>query len=57
MESIIDPTEQDQNSLNQFLDYMATNPNAAVRFHASDMILHADTDVLYLTEPQARSRA
>ena len=57
MESIIDPTEQDYTSLNQFLDYMATNPNAAVRFHASDMILHADTDVLYLTEPQARSRA
>ena len=34
---------------------MATYPNAVVRFHASDMILCADTDDSYMTEPEARS--
>ena len=36
---------------------MATNPNAVVIFHASDIVLRADTDALYLTEPEAYSRA
>ena len=36
---------------------MATHPNAVVRFHASDMILRANTDASYLTEKQARSLA
>ena len=36
---------------------MATYPNAVVRFHASDMILRADTDASYLTEPEALSHA
>ena len=36
---------------------MATYPNAVVQFHASDMILRAGTDGLYLTEPQAHSSA
>ena len=44
-------------NVHQFLDYMATNPNVVVRFHASDMILRADTNASYLTEPEARSRA
>ena len=57
MESIIDSTEQDDNNENQFLDYIATHPNAVVRFHASDIILYANTNVSYLNEPQARSCA
>ena len=35
---------------------MATNPNAVVRFHASYIILRADNNASYLTEPEARSR-
>ena len=34
---------------------METYPNAVVQFHASDMILRADTNASYLTEPQERS--
>ena len=56
MSTINDPTEQDEKKMHQFLDYIATNPNAVVIFHASDMILCADTDALYLTGPEARSR-
>ena len=56
MSTINDPTEQDEKNMHQFLDYIATNPNAVVIFHASDMILCADTDALYLTGPEARSR-
>ena len=35
---------------------MAIYPNAVVRFHASDMILRADINASYLTEPEACSR-
>ena len=30
------------------LDYLATYPHTTVRFHASDMILHIDSDTTYL---------
>jgi hypothetical protein len=33
----------------QILDYCATNPEANVRFQASDMILHIDSDASYLS--------
>ena len=36
---------------------MATDPNFAVQFHASDMIIKTDNDASYLTEPQAHSYA
>jgi hypothetical protein len=39
------------------LNYCATHPNAVVRYHASDMILHIDSDASYLSLPEARSRA
>ena len=38
------------------LDYAATHPNAVVRFRASDMLLHIDSDASHLCEPKARSR-
>lgn len=38
------------------LNYAATNPNATVRYHASDMVLHIHADASYLSEPQAKSR-
>ena len=51
-----EPIEKYEKNVHQLLDYMATNPNALVIFHASDMILHADTDASYLTKPEACSR-
>ena len=38
-----------------FLYSMATHLDAIIQFHTSDIILHADTNALYLTEPQSRS--
>ena len=55
METRNDLTEQDEKYFHQFLDYMATYPNAVVIFQASDIILDADTNVSYLSEPEARS--
>ena len=39
------------------LDYLATHPDAAIRYRASDMILAFDTDASYLSEVGAKSRA
>ena len=36
---------------------MATHLDAIIQFHTSDIILHADTNASYLTEPEARSCA
>ena len=41
----------------QLLDYLATHPDAAIRYHASDMILAFDTDASYLSEMDGKSRA
>ena len=35
------------------LDYVATHPDAKIRYRASDMILQIHTDVSYLSEPKA----
>ena len=32
----------------QLLDYLATHPDAAIRYHVSDMIIAFDTDTSYL---------
>ena len=36
---------------------MHSNPNAVIRFYASDMILNLHSDASYLTAPKGRSRA
>jgi hypothetical protein len=41
----------------QLMDYLATHPNATVRFHFSDMILHVHLDESYLSKANARSQA
>ena len=38
------------------MDYAHTYPNATIRYHASDMYLHIDSDAEYIVHPQARSR-
>jgi hypothetical protein len=49
-------TEKTKAATNQMLDYLATHPYAAIRYHASDMILHIHSDASYLSVSNARSR-
>jgi hypothetical protein len=49
-------TEKTQAATNQLLDYLATHPDAAIRYHASDMILHIHSDLSYPSVSNARSR-
>jgi hypothetical protein len=49
-------TKKTQAATNQLLDYLATHPDATIRYHASDMILNIHSDVLYLSVYNARSR-
>ncbi len=46
-----------QKACHQLLDYVATHPNAGIRFYASDMILAAHTATSYLSEPGGKNRA
>jgi hypothetical protein len=39
------------------LNYAASNPDATLRYHASDMILQVQSDASHNSEPKARSRA
>jgi hypothetical protein len=50
-------TENTMLKTKQLLDYLATNPNAMVRFQASDMILNIHSNASYLLEANAHSRA
>jgi hypothetical protein len=38
-------TEKTQAATNQLLDYLATHPDATIKYHASDMILHSTLNV------------
>jgi hypothetical protein len=48
-------TEKTQAATNQMLDYLATHPDATIRYHASDMVLHIHSDAYYLLVSNARS--
>jgi hypothetical protein len=49
-------TEKKQSAADQLLDYLATYPDATIRYNASDMILHIHSDAYYLSVSHARSR-
>jgi hypothetical protein len=49
-------TEKTQAATNQLLDYLETNPDATIRYHALDMILHIHSDASYLSVSNACSR-
>ena len=38
------------------MDYLYTHPDAYIRFYASDMVLHVDSDAAYLVLPKVKSR-
>ena len=50
------PTQKTKLAAQQLMDYLATYPHAYVRYYASDMVLHVDSDAAYLVAPKARSR-
>jgi hypothetical protein len=49
-------TENTMDALIHLLDYAATHPDAAIRFHKSAMILYVHGNRSYLSKPKARSR-
>jgi hypothetical protein len=49
-------TEKTQAATNQMLDYLATHPDATIRYHASNMILHIHRDASYLSVSNAQIR-
>ena len=50
------PTQELDDAVTHFLHYAATWPNAGIRYHKSDMVLHCQADGSYLSEPNAGSR-
>jgi hypothetical protein len=42
-------TAKTKAATNQFLYYLVTHPDATIRYHASDMILHIHSDASYLS--------
>jgi hypothetical protein len=49
-------TNKTQTSTDQLLNYLATHPDATIRYHASNMILHIHRDASYLSVSNTRSR-
>ena len=49
-------TKDTASTVTHLLNYAATHPEATIRFHKNDMILHGHSDASYLNEPDARSR-
>ena len=47
------PTLTTKRRTEHLLDYLATNPDATLRYDASDMILVLETDAAYLVQPEA----
>ena len=51
------PTEDTLKQTKQLLDYVASQDEAVLTYHASEMKLAVHSDASYLSEPKARSRA
>jgi hypothetical protein len=49
------PTKHTMQGITKLLNYAASNPEASLRYHASDMCLWIDSDASYLSESNARS--
>jgi hypothetical protein len=50
-------TEKTMGRCIQLLEYLASNSEAKVRYHASEMVMNIHLDASYLSETKARSRA
>ncbi len=53
----IKATEKTMGRCIQLLDYLASNLEVKVRYHASDMVMNIHSDASYLSKMKARSRA
>jgi uncharacterized coiled-coil protein SlyX len=42
-------TEKTQATMDQLLDYLVAHPDATIRYHASNMILHIHSDASYMS--------
>ncbi len=51
------PTKDRMQQTLQLLDYLATQEDAVLSYHASNMVLVVHSNASYLSEPKARSRA
>ena len=51
------PTEDTLNRTKHFLDYVASQEDTVLTYHASNMVLTAHSDTGYSNIPQARIRA
>ena len=49
-----EPIEKKDEDMVQLLNYCASNPDAIIRYHASDMVLHVSSNASYVSEPNAR---
>jgi hypothetical protein len=49
-------TEKTQAFTRKLLDYLATHPDATIRYHDSDKLLHIHSDASYLSVSNTRSR-
>jgi hypothetical protein len=49
-------TKNTMRKIVQLLNYCASHPDAVVRYTASDMVLHVESDASYQSETKARSR-
>jgi hypothetical protein len=50
-------TKQTMKAVVQLLNYCTTHPDAVMRYSASDMVLHIESQASYLSAAKARSRA
>ena len=50
-------TSKTMDEVQQILNYLVSNPNATIRYHASGMILFIHSDASYLSVTKARSTA
>jgi hypothetical protein len=51
------PNKKSSLACNMLLDYLASHPQATIRYYAADMVLAVCSDAAYLVLPNARSRA
>jgi hypothetical protein len=51
------PTTDTMRQTLQLLDFLATQEDAVLSYHASDMVLAVHSNTSYLSKPKARSRA
>jgi hypothetical protein len=51
------PTEETMSNIKHFLDYMASNQDAIITYHANGMVLVMHSNASYWSKPKARSPA